>query len=112
MSKKTTYTDPRLAFAVEENDGTSDFRQLFDSSSTALQVSTDSIAIGITRFGSIEVLHGKDLTGKVAVVTGGNSGIGYETCRALALHGARVIMACRNMDHARQQIEKILSERV
>lgn len=59
-----------------------------------------------------QVLHGKDLRDKVAVVTGGNSGIGFETCRALALHGAKVIMACRNLDHARQQIDRILSERV
>jgi len=35
------------------------------------------------------------LTGKVALVTGGNSGIGFETVRQLALHGAQVWLACR-----------------
>jgi hypothetical protein len=37
-----------------------------------------------------------DLSGQVALVTGGNSGIGLETVRALAGHGARVILACRD----------------
>ncbi|HVW32502.1 MAG TPA: oxidoreductase [Acidimicrobiia bacterium] len=38
-----------------------------------------------------------DLTGKVAVVTGANRGLGREITRALAGRGARVIMACRDM---------------
>jgi len=37
-----------------------------------------------------------DQTGKTAIVTGGNSGLGYYTCRALAARGAQVIMACRD----------------
>lgn len=38
--------------------------------------------------------------GRVAVVTGANSGIGYETALALAQKGARVILACRNSEKA------------
>ena len=41
-------------------------------------------------------LYGRDLSGKVAVVTGGNSGIGLETVRVLAERGARVILCSRS----------------
>lgn len=41
-----------------------------------------------------------DLTGKVAVVTGGNGGLGLETVRELARRGAHVVMAARNLDKA------------
>ena len=36
------------------------------------------------------------LAGKVAIVTGGNAGIGLETARGLAERGARVIIGCRS----------------
>ncbi|GAB3860371.1 SDR family NAD(P)-dependent oxidoreductase [Dactylosporangium cerinum] len=42
-----------------------------------------------------DVLRGVDLTGRTAIVTGGTSGIGLETCRALARAGARVVAAGR-----------------
>ncbi len=41
-----------------------------------------------------------DLTGKVAVVTGANSGLGYETASALAAHGAHVVIASRSATKA------------
>lgn len=41
-----------------------------------------------------------DLTGKVAIVTGGNTGIGYETAKALATMGAHTIVACRSAERA------------
>lgn len=44
-----------------------------------------------------EALQGVVLTGKSAIVTGGNSGLGVETCRVLALAGARVTLAVRDV---------------
>lgn len=41
-----------------------------------------------------------DLSGKVAVITGGNTGIGYETAKALAVMGAHTIIACRSEKRA------------
>ena len=48
-----------------------------------------------------------NLNGKVFVVTGANSGIGYESSLALAEKGATVVMACRNAEKAQQAMEKI-----
>jgi protochlorophyllide reductase len=53
-----------------------------------------------------------DQTGRLALVTGANSGIGYETARALADHGAHVILACRDHEKARQARDKLESELV
>ncbi|KAF9172891.1 hypothetical protein BGX21_001859 [Mortierella sp. AD011] len=48
-----------------------------------------------------------DLTGKVAIVTGANSGLGFATTVALASHGAHVFLACRSEPRALEAIEKI-----
>jgi len=40
------------------------------------------------------------MNGKTIIITGCTSGIGKETVKDLAFRGARIIMACRNMDNA------------
>lgn len=50
-----------------------------------------------------------DLSGKTAVVTGATGGLGYETARMLAQHGARVILAGRNADKGRKAVSEIRS---
>lgn len=47
-----------------------------------------------------EVTDGMDLTGKTALVTGCNSGVGFETMRVLALRGAHVIGTGRTLEKA------------
>lgn len=52
-----------------------------------------------------------DLNGKTAIVTGANSGLGFYTSQMLARHGARVVMACRNVakgEAAKQQLAQQL----
>lgn len=47
----------------------------------------------MTKWGAADM---PDVTGRRVVITGGNSGIGLETARILAAHGADVILACRS----------------
>jgi NAD(P)-dependent dehydrogenase (short-subunit alcohol dehydrogenase family) len=54
-----------------------------------------------------EVLDGVDLKGKTAIVTGGYSGIGLETVRALLGQGAKVIVPVRSPDKAREALSAL-----
>ena len=49
-----------------------------------------------------------DQTGRVAVVTGGNTGLGYETAAGLASRGARVVLAVRNLDKGKAAADLIV----
>ena len=48
-----------------------------------------------------------DQTGRVAVITGANTGLGYETALALADHGAHVVLAVRNLDKGNDAANRI-----
>jgi NAD(P)-dependent dehydrogenase (short-subunit alcohol dehydrogenase family) len=54
-----------------------------------------------------DVLSGIDLTGKTAVVTGGYSGLGLATTRALAAAGARVVVPARRPDIAQRVLAEV-----
>lgn len=88
-----SFTDPRLAFSQEEQ-SVGPIRQRFDASSNAFSV-----------------IHGRDLTGKVALITGCSSGIGLETAKVLAFHGCEIIFACRNRKSALEAMDSLEKER-
>lgn len=48
-----------------------------------------------------------DLTGKTALITGANSGIGLEAARAMAQHGAEVLIACRSPERGQGALETL-----
>lgn len=89
-------TDPRLVYAYDIDESEEPkMSQKFSSSTTPSMI-----------------LAGKDLTGKVAIVTGGNCGIGYETVKALAFHGAKVYVVCRDLDRANSAMDVLRQEKV
>lgn len=54
-----------------------------------------------------EVIKGIDLTGKIAIITGGSSGVGLETTRVLAKAGATVIVLARDVEKAKKNLNGI-----
>jgi NAD(P)-dependent dehydrogenase (short-subunit alcohol dehydrogenase family) len=52
-----------------------------------------------------------DQTGRTAIVTGANTGIGLETARMLALKGANVVLACRNPEKGKAAVDQVLAAR-
>jgi NAD(P)-dependent dehydrogenase (short-subunit alcohol dehydrogenase family) len=48
-----------------------------------------------------------DQSGRIAVITGANTGLGYETATALAAHGAHVVLAVRNVEKGKQAAARI-----
>jgi NAD(P)-dependent dehydrogenase (short-subunit alcohol dehydrogenase family) len=56
-----------------------------------------------------DVLEGVDLSGRRVLITGAGSGLGQETARALAAHGASVVLAVRDADRAQPAVDAIRS---
>jgi len=56
---------------------------------------------------ALEATEGIDLSGKVAIVTGGGSGLGKETARVLALRGAQVYVGVRDPESVKKAFEEL-----
>lgn len=54
-----------------------------------------------------DIIKGIDLKGRIAIVTGGNTGIGLETTRTLAAAGATVIVPARNIEKAKKNLHGV-----
>jgi WW domain-containing oxidoreductase len=54
-----------------------------------------------------DIVAGRDLSGRIVVITGANTGIGYETARAVASVGARVVLACRQRHSGEAAVARI-----
>ncbi len=54
-----------------------------------------------------DVIQGIDLSGKIAIVTGGNTGIGLETTKTLANAGATVIVPARDIEKAKSNLQGV-----
>uniref|UniRef100_A0A8C7RP95 WW domain-containing oxidoreductase n=1 Tax=Oncorhynchus mykiss TaxID=8022 RepID=A0A8C7RP95_ONCMY len=80
INKRNTYFDPRQEFTMEDVPVNP---KRYDSNTAAL-----------------EILQGCNLSDRVVLITGSNSGIGFDTAKSFALHGAHVILACRNVSKA------------
>ncbi|XP_053175140.1 retinol dehydrogenase 12-like [Scomber japonicus] len=76
--------------------------------SIALVTATGVGLFGVKRWVAGGVCHSNArLDGKTVLITGGNTGIGKETAVDLAKRGARVILACRDMDRANKAAEEV-----
>ena len=59
---------------------------------------------------AFDIKHLPDQSGRLAVITGANTGLGFENARYFAGAGMKVVMACRSEDRARNAMERIESE--
>ncbi|OXA46260.1 retinol dehydrogenase 12 [Folsomia candida] len=59
--------------------------------------------------GKLDVTNEVDISGKLVVVTGASDGIGKVTAEQLAVRGAKVVMACRNLQKAQKVVDDIRS---
>ena len=67
----------------------------------------DSNANFTRRSSALQVTEGLGLQGKIALITGVNSGLGFESMRVLALRGAHVIGAARTVEKAREACARV-----
>ncbi|TFH90271.1 SDR family NAD(P)-dependent oxidoreductase [Vibrio ouci] len=56
---------------------------------------------------ALDVVEGLDLSGKVALITGGYSGLGFESVKAMSSAGARIIVGARDFEKAQERFQEI-----
>jgi NAD(P)-dependent dehydrogenase (short-subunit alcohol dehydrogenase family) len=56
-----------------------------------------------------DVIRGIDLTAKIAILTGGNTGIGLETTKVLSAAGATVIVPARDLEKAKKNLQGLVN---
>jgi NAD(P)-dependent dehydrogenase (short-subunit alcohol dehydrogenase family) len=87
-----------------------------DDPCRGLQPRPDATGLAFGTFGEAstaeEVTQGLDLEGLTAVVTGCNSGLGYETMRVLAMRGAHVVGTARTMEKAQKACSSIAGKTI
>ena len=81
-----------------------------DPASPQLVGFTPAMNYGVEWGFAFDDLHSRDLTGQSAIVTGANSGVGFEIARNLAKIGASVTMACRNEKRCNEAADSIRRE--
>jgi NAD(P)-dependent dehydrogenase (short-subunit alcohol dehydrogenase family) len=59
---------------------------------------------------ALEIVRGRDLSGKTVVVTGGTSGIGTETARAFAAAGAEVMLPTRDIEFGSAVADRLITD--
>lgn len=71
------------------------------------KASTDTTSAATSEWSADSI---DDQTGRVAVVTGANTGVGFEVAKALASRRATVVLACRDPDRAKNAAARITAE--
>src|SRR5690349_10549048 len=56
--------------------------------------------------------HRDQMKARIAVVTGGNKGLGYEICRQLAVNGVNVVLTARNESRGLRAVESLQAQRL
>ncbi|XP_065174749.1 WW domain-containing oxidoreductase-like [Sycon ciliatum] len=106
VRKAGSTVDPRLLRAPKEADYIGFRERVTDDGSTVRMLKSTFKPTDTAD----DVLSGVKLDGKVAIVTGANSGLGYEVARSLAQHGTHVIMACRCLHKGHVARKRIIDE--
>lgn len=104
-SSQSTYSQtPSHLIYSKSNDRRAFFRQTHQQISSLILA---SILMGETSVFAQDVTVTEPFKTKTIVITGANSGIGFEACKRLITKGHTIILACRSMDKAQDAMNRI-----